>query len=65
MTRRTAVSMASAFLMLMVSLLLPLEIQAQNTGYLRRYAANFVTFGTPAEIATTLPPFGSRPHPAD
>lgn len=27
-----------------------------NSGYLRRYAANFTTFGQPAELTTNLPP---------
>lgn len=36
--------------------MLPLEVLAQNTGFVRRYAANFTAWGNPPEISTTLPP---------
>jgi hypothetical protein len=39
--------------------MLPLEVLAQNTGHVRRYAANFTAFGF--EISTTLPPSGTPP----
>lgn len=32
------------------------DVVAQNSGYIRRFAANTRTFGTPAEIFTNLPP---------
>ena len=40
MTRWT-VPITSGFLLLVMSILFPLDAQAQNSGYIRRYAANF------------------------
>lgn len=55
MTRRTMVKLASGALLVVVSLLLPLEAQAQNSGFIRRYAANRLELGG-GEVATNLPP---------
>jgi len=54
MSRRKTV--VCGFLLLVM---LPLEVLAQNTGYVRRYAANFTAFGN--EVSTNLPPSGTPP----
>ena len=56
MNRRRAVRIGSnAFAgLICLSILFPLDAQAQNSGYIRRYAANFAAFGE--EITTALPP---------
>lgn len=71
MARKLVISVPTVLALILVSglistllvwLLFPVNAGAQgggNSGYVRRYAANFTTWGTPAEIETDLPPSGT------
>ncbi len=73
MTRKLTITIPTVLALILVSglistllvwLLFPMNAGAQgggNSGYIRRYAANFTTWGTPSEIFTTLAPSGSPP----
>ena len=68
MNRKLTITLSTTFAFLVLSgtllavvwLLFPPSTGASggvgNTGYLRRYAANFITFGAPAELVTVAPP---------
>jgi hypothetical protein len=54
MIRKSTITKLLGLFGLVIGLLVPLNAQAQDSGFVRRYAANFAAFG--AELTTTLAP---------